>query len=249
MYLSEQSRNLTSFCSSVYLAIGLPTVQRAEKEYLFETLSSLLSKSSKEEQETFTIIVMLADRSAAYNQDVLRRIRLFYPDQLQSGVIQVVLGPDMEFIFREEPSKLTFNDSVERVRWRSKQNLDYAALMEYSAKTARYYIQLEDDIQPVDRYFSDIRDFVDNNTFQDSSWARLDMYPNGPIGKVFKSAVLPKLAAVLRAYHQDKPYDYLMRQFHSHVRGYRLRYRHIMFLHQGRNSSLTGVTREIDKLV
>jgi N-Acetylglucosaminyltransferase-IV (GnT-IV) conserved region len=36
-----------------------------------------------------------------------------------------------------------FSDPDDRVRWRSKQNLDYAALMEYAAPLGRHYLQVQ----------------------------------------------------------------------------------------------------------
>jgi N-Acetylglucosaminyltransferase-IV (GnT-IV) conserved region len=36
-----------------------------------------------------------------------------------------------------------FGDPDDRVRWRSKQNLDYAALMEYAAPLGRHYLQVQ----------------------------------------------------------------------------------------------------------
>jgi alpha-1,3-mannosylglycoprotein beta-1,4-N-acetylglucosaminyltransferase A/B len=61
---------------------------------------------------------------------------------LSEGLLLVIRAPDTEFLFETDHLKRTYNDSLQRVRWRSKQNLDYAALMEFSAQLSQYYLQV-----------------------------------------------------------------------------------------------------------
>ena len=65
-----------------------------------------------------------------------------YDQQLREGLLLLVSAPNTEHLFLDDNLKLTFNDSLQRVRWRSKQNLDYAALMEFSTSLSTYYLQV-----------------------------------------------------------------------------------------------------------
>ena len=55
----------------------------------------------------------------------------------------------------------TLGDKPEQMRWRTKQNLDYAFAMlhvYFERPMTRYYVQLEDDVVTVPRKFSSIWD-------------------------------------------------------------------------------------------
>lgn len=72
---------------------------------------------------------------------------------------QVVLIPVLYYPPDVDKISPTFNDSFQRMHWRTRQNLgsmdanisnkiasDYIFSMTYTAKLADYYLQLEDDI-------------------------------------------------------------------------------------------------------
>ena len=58
-------------------------------------------------------------------------------------ILKLVLNLWFDFLFW---TLYISGDSPERVKWRSKQNLDYAFLMMYAQSRGRFYVQLEDDI-------------------------------------------------------------------------------------------------------
>jgi len=72
----------------------------------------------------------------------------------------------------------------ERVRWRAKQVVDYAALFAFSAGQSEYYLQLEDDVLCAPGYVSDIRQFIEKH--QRTVWAMLEFSELGFIGKLFR---------------------------------------------------------------
>ena len=54
----------------------------------------------------------------------------------------MICAPNTDYIFNTLDLKRTFKDSLDRVRWRSKQNLDYAAVMEFSIPLSTHYLQV-----------------------------------------------------------------------------------------------------------
>ena len=76
---------------------------------------------------------------------------------------------------------LTFNDPPERVKWRTKQNLDYSYLMMYAQNRARFYCQLEDDIMATLSYASTIQTFALQQ--ETNEWFMLEFSALGFIGK------------------------------------------------------------------
>ena len=59
-----------------YLTIGIPTIKRLKAEYFFDTLASLLNESYVHQHAALTLVVMLADRDASFNEAVLYRIKV-----------------------------------------------------------------------------------------------------------------------------------------------------------------------------
>lgn len=102
---------------------------------------------------------------------------------------------------------------MERVRWRSKQNLDFVYLMTYCKGKGIYYIQLEDDVITKPSYLSQMQTFVTKQTVISKNWLILDFCVLGFIGKLFKSADLSQLIIYIVMFYNDKPIDWLLDHF------------------------------------
>lgn len=61
-----------------------------------------------------------------------------FPSYVDSGLIEVI-SPSPSYYPDFEKLRLTLGDSPERVKWRSKQNLDFAYLMSYSQPKGQFY--------------------------------------------------------------------------------------------------------------
>lgn len=109
--------------------------------------------------------------------------------------------------------KQTLGDTMERVRWRSKQNLDFAYLMMYCASKGIYYVQIEDDIITKPSYLTQMQTFVSKQTVLSKDWIILDFCSLGFIGKLFKSADLSQLILFFVMFYNDKPIDWLLDNF------------------------------------
>lgn len=159
----------------------------------------------------------------------------------------VIRAPNSDHIFQTDNLKRTYNDNLERVRWRSKQNLDYAWLINFCVNLSTYYLQLEDDVLAAPNYIQHLRDFVKDNA--NKEWVMLELSPHGFIGKLFKTFDLPKLVSVLRVFYLEQPCDFLVVFFRNLLLQTKsIKRKESLFFHEGKFSSLENVVRGVDKL-
>lgn len=149
-------------------------------------------------------------------------------------------------MFMTDSLKRTYNDSLTRVRWRAKQNLDYAALMNFCVNRSTYYLQLEDDVMTAQEYMKHLKDFVQENA--QKKWAVLGLSRRGFIGKLFKNADLHKLVSLLQYFYLEQPCDFVIGYFSRQLRQKKPIIREgNLFFHKGKYSSLDNVVRRVDK--
>jgi hypothetical protein len=100
------------------------------------------------------------------------------------GLIEVI-SPPISYYPNMDKLRVTLNDPIERVKWRSKQNLDFAFLMAYSQIKATFYVQLEDDILAKRGFITIMKQFAVAKTAKQEQdpWFVLDFCQLGFIGK------------------------------------------------------------------
>lgn len=130
----------------------------------------------------------------------------FFLTYIETGFITLVKVPKLYYPPLHN-LKRTFNDSIERVKWRSQQNIDYAYVMQYCHGKSKYYLHIEDDVTSANNFFGKIKAYIDEIT---SDWAFLEFSTLGFIGKLFHSEDLQRLAGLLRFYYDQMPCDYLL---------------------------------------
>lgn len=192
------------------IVIGIPTVQRDNESYLISTLGNLLENMDENEKSVVTILVFIAEADVDSVKLVTQEILQHFSEHLDSGLIEIIAPPPSYY---PDLSNLpmTLNDPIDRVSWRSKQNLDYAFLMNYAASRSGYYLQLEDDVVTKSGFVSAIKQFIDENSAK--QWLVLDFCHLGFIGKLFRSSDLPDLATFFKLFFKDKPVDWLLTPF------------------------------------
>lgn len=194
------------------IVIGIPTVQRDQKSYLIETLQNLLENMSEDEKRVVTIVVFIAESDFDTVRLITQEILSTFPEHCDSGLFEVISPPSNYYPdFKNLP--ITLNDSIDRVIWRSKQNLDYAFLMNYAAERSDFYLHLEDDVVTKPGFVSDIKQFIDENLAK--QWLVLEFTELGSIGKLFRSSDLQDLAAFTTLFFNYKPWDWLLPYFIS----------------------------------
>lgn len=136
-------------------------------------------------------------------------MKAVFGKEIDTGLIELISPPAGLYF---EPDKLvkTLDDPMERVQWRSKQNLDFAYLMMYAQSKGVYYVQLEDDIISKPSYLMKMEAFITKKTLSNPDWVVLDFCALGFIGKLFKTTDLPKLIVFFGMFFNDKPVDWLL---------------------------------------
>ncbi|KAA0709593.1 Alpha-1,3-mannosyl-glycoprotein 4-beta-N-acetylglucosaminyltransferase B [Triplophysa tibetana] len=238
--------------SGVPLVIGVPTVPRQKQSYLVNTLQSLLYDLSPAERKDIVIVVFVAETNATFVNSVVQNVQNNLPDDVRSGIIEVI-SPSLHYYPDFTDLKETFGDSKERVRWRTKQNLDYSFLMLYAEDKGNLYVQLEDDIIAKQGYVEEIKTFTQEVFSQE--WLYLEFSQLGFIGKLFRSSDLPMIVEFILMFHKVKPIDWLLDHIlwvkacnpeknsaHCNIEKAKLKrtYKPSLFQHVGLHSSLMG---------
>ncbi|TNM99018.1 hypothetical protein fugu_013582 [Takifugu bimaculatus] len=128
-------------------------------------------------------------------------------DDVQSGLLEVV-SPSPHYYPDFSTIKESLGDSKDRVRWRTKQNLDFSYLMHYAQDKGSYYIQLEDDVIAKSGYYDEIKAFTAQEASKD--WLFLEFSQLGFIGKMFRTSDLHMISEFFLMFHKDKPVDWLL---------------------------------------
>ncbi|XP_042696738.1 alpha-1,3-mannosyl-glycoprotein 4-beta-N-acetylglucosaminyltransferase A isoform X4 [Chrysemys picta bellii] len=214
--------------TGVSIVMGIPTVKRKVKSYLTETLHSLIDKLSPEEKLDCVMVVFIGETDLDYVHSVVASLEKEFSTEISSGLVEII-SPPATYYPDLTNVKETFGDSKERVRWRTKQNLDYCFLMMYAQKKGIYYIQLEDDIVVKQNYFSTIKNFALQLSSED--WMILEFSQLGFIDHILWVKVCnPEKDAK----HCDRQKSNL-----------RIRFRPSLFQHVGLHSSLAGKIQKL----
>ncbi|MEQ2245015.1 Alpha-1,3-mannosyl-glycoprotein 4-beta-N-acetylglucosaminyltransferase B [Ilyodon furcidens] len=168
-----------SVCA-VSIVMGVPSVKREVHSYLTDTLSSLMSELSPAEKDDCVIVVLIAEADQQYASSVADNLKRLFPAEIQSGLLEVV-SPSVHFYPDFSKLRESFGDPKERVRWRTKQNLDYCFLMMYAQSKGTYYVQLEDDIVARPTYFTTMKNFALQQPLEE--WMILEFSQLGFIGE------------------------------------------------------------------
>ncbi|XP_035182212.1 alpha-1,3-mannosyl-glycoprotein 4-beta-N-acetylglucosaminyltransferase-like protein MGAT4D isoform X1 [Oxyura jamaicensis] len=237
--------------TGVSLVMGIPTVKREKQSYLMTTLHSLFYELSEEQKNDCVIIIFVAEVNEEYVNSIAESVKSSFPKEIQSGVLEIISPPASYYPDLSNLRK-TLGDSEDRVRWRTKQNLDYSFLMLYAQPKGTFYLQLEDDIIAKPDYIQSIKNFA---VQQSQEWMILEFSQLGFIGKLFKSEDLPLIVEFFLMFYKDKPIDWLLDHLlwvkvcnpekdavhcEKEKAKIRIRAKPSLFQHMGIHSSLSG---------
>ncbi|XP_039736174.1 alpha-1,3-mannosyl-glycoprotein 4-beta-N-acetylglucosaminyltransferase B isoform X2 [Pteropus medius] len=243
--------------TGVSVVMGIPSVRREVHSYLTDTLHSLISELSPQEKEDSVIVVLIAETDSQYTSVVTENIKALFPTEIHSGLLEVI-SPSPHFYPDFSRLRESFGDPKERVRWRTKQNLDYCFLMMYAQSKGIYYVQLEDDIVAKPSYLSTMKNFALQQPSED--WMILEFSQLGFIGKMFKSLDLSLIVEFILMFYRDKPIDWLLdhilwvkvcnpekdaKHCDRQKANLRIRFKPSLFQHVGTHSSLAGKIQKL----
>ena len=203
--ISETGRN------GYKVVYGIPTVARPKKQlYLSETLNSLLSDPSSIQQLNVLLIIFVADIDTDRCQEVFDMVMSDHDQSFRTGNIEVVC-PHPTLYPSLDDLPITLEDNKDRIKWRSKQNLDFAFLMWYASRKGEYYVQLEDDIVAAIDYAYHIDHHVDK--VKDDFWFLIHFSMLGFIGKLMRSNDLQSFVSYLLLFYSNQPCDWLLSDY------------------------------------
>nr|XP_013052089.2 alpha-1,6-mannosyl-glycoprotein 4-beta-N-acetylglucosaminyltransferase-like [Anser cygnoides]XP_013052090.2 alpha-1,6-mannosyl-glycoprotein 4-beta-N-acetylglucosaminyltransferase-like [Anser cygnoides]XP_013052091.2 alpha-1,6-mannosyl-glycoprotein 4-beta-N-acetylglucosaminyltransferase-like [Anser cygnoides]XP_013052092.2 alpha-1,6-mannosyl-glycoprotein 4-beta-N-acetylglucosaminyltransferase-like [Anser cygnoides] len=227
-----------------FLAVGLASVRRPRGYYLPATLMSLFKQSTKEELQEMVVVVHLADKDPGWNARVAADITRKFAHHILLGRLLLIHAPQ-EFYPTLEGLKRNYNDPEERVKFRSKQNVDYAFLLAFAANLSSYYLMIEDDVWSAKSFFTAIRKAVASQ--EGTNWATLEFSKLGYIGKLYRSSDLPRLARFLLLFYQEMPCDWLLVHFRLLLTQKDvIRFKPSLFQHMGLYSSFQGTVNRLE---
>ncbi|KAG5675215.1 hypothetical protein PVAND_005139 [Polypedilum vanderplanki] len=145
--------------TGVSIVLGIPTVRRDKQSYLLSTLDNLIANMDDEEANDTMIVVFIGETNLEYVTEIAKQIQLRFQEYCENGLIEII-SPPASYYPDWNKLRVTLNDPVERVKWRSKQNLDFAFLMAYSQIKGTFYVQLEDDILSKRGYITIMKRFA-----------------------------------------------------------------------------------------
>ncbi|XP_041801310.1 alpha-1,3-mannosyl-glycoprotein 4-beta-N-acetylglucosaminyltransferase C-like [Chelmon rostratus] len=228
-----------------YLSIGLSSVKRKKGSYLIPTLQSIFTQSSPEERSSMVVVVLLADFDVSWRVATVSEINSAFASELEQGQL-VVFHVPQDWYPPLTDLKRNYNDAPERVSFRSKQNLDYSFLINYSAGFSQYYLQLEDDVSSARNFFTTIKRRIEEQDAKKNTWTMLEFSSLGYIGKLYKTADLPQLSRFLYIFYQEMPCDWLMTHFRVVMtQKLPIIFKPSLFQHEGSFSSFEGTYNKL----
>ncbi|NXY50277.1 MGT4C acetylglucosaminyltransferase, partial [Ceuthmochares aereus] len=227
-----------------FLTVGLASVRRPRGYYLPATLESLFTQSTEEELQEMVVVVHLADKDPTWNEHVAADLTRKFAHHIQLGRLLLIHVPH-EFYPTLEGLKRNYNDPEERVKFRSKQNVDYAYLLAFATNLSSYYLMIEDDVWCAKSFLLAIRKALASRA--GSSWATLEFSKLGYIGKLYRSSDLPRLARFLLLFYQEMPCDWLLSHFRLLLTQKDvIRFKPSLFQHMGLYSSFQGTINRLE---
>ncbi|XP_010284863.1 PREDICTED: LOW QUALITY PROTEIN: alpha-1,3-mannosyl-glycoprotein 4-beta-N-acetylglucosaminyltransferase C-like [Phaethon lepturus] len=227
-----------------FLAVGLASVRRPRGYYLPATLQSLFKQSTEEELQEMVVVVHLADADPRWNVHVAANIAHKFAHHILLGRLLLIHTPH-QFYPTLKSLKRNYNDPEERVRFRSKQNVDYAFLLAFAANLSSYYLMIEDDVWCAKSFFTAIRKALASQ--EGANWATLEFSKLGYIGKLYHSSDLPRLACFLLLFYQEMPCDWLLVHFRLLLTQKDvIRFKPSLFQHMGLYSSFQGTVNRLE---
>jgi len=252
-------RKASSPSSSKSIVIGVPTVKRPVESYLFQTISNLIDNMSPDEKVISLIVVFIAEVDRDYVESQAAQLEEQFHKEIGSGLLEIISPPSTYYPDWNETTP-SLGDTIERTRWRTKQNLDFAYLMMYCQPRATYYVQLEDDVLSKPNFPSKMLSFALKQTATKPDWFLLDFCQLGFIGKMFKSRDLSSFTLMFLIFQHDKPVDWILSEYSKmkycrQDKDYKdcrrqlsskwLFFRPSLFQHIGTHSSLKGKVQKL----
>lgn len=185
------------------------------------------------------MVVLLADLNQTYNIHMADLLNVSFSQFICDGFLQVIRPPSTIYP-NFDMVKRTYIDGLDRLKWRAKQNIDFAYLFNYSKNISEYYLQLEDDVVCASNFMTFIqREIARHNAIINPPWFMLEFCRLGFIGKLFRSSDLPWISRFLLKSFDTQPGDLMLGKMLKEKKQPKpIHSKHSLFQHNGKFSSL-----------
>ena len=246
--------------TGVNLVLGIPTVKRPVQSYLVQTLRNIIDNINPSEREEALIVVFIAETDMVHVKKQVAELEGEFSEFIDSGLLEIISPSAAYYPDFNSSLKQTLGDPMDRVKWRTKQNLDFAYLMMYCQSRGVYYVQLEDDIITEPGFLTKMKTTALKHTAERKDWFIIDFCSLGFIGKMVKAVDLPFLIIFFIMFHNDKPVDWLLfsignvrycrtdgteKQCRQAISRHWIQHWPSLFQHIGTHSSLKGKVQKL----
>ncbi|KAL6742449.1 hypothetical protein Aduo_015598 [Ancylostoma duodenale] len=188
------------------LMVGIPVAKRS-KDYTVATLSSLFAELDDDYREDIVFLVMFATTEEQFIQNRTKEMQRKFSKEISAGVLEIIAVPPVWYKTDVAAIPATFNDSLDRMFWRTKQNIDYIYIMTYASQRCEYYMQLEDDVVAAASYARVLFNYIAVKS--GTEWFVISFSTMGFIGKLFSGASLKYMTYAIALYYRYKPVDWI----------------------------------------
>eukprot|EP00795_Rhopilema_esculentum_P010995 gene10995-19834_t len=199
-----------------FMTIGISTIKRKTKgssaSYLERTLNTHLKNLTDTQKEEILIVIFLADWEKEKRDSIQERLMKTFDMHIKNNTIKLIYAPK-RFYSSLSGLPQNFNDTKKRVRWRSKQALDYAFLAYYCSGLGKYYFHLEDDLESLSGFYKLIKDDLLSQAVMNYQWSIRRYGHMGFIGMLIKDEFLHGLADFWRLNYFEMPLDWSYMHF------------------------------------
>lgn len=197
------------------IVLMVPTTYRKEHNYLLDTLQNLVDNISDEERHMVQIVVQISENQWDSERDAhlintVAEIDQRFGTETAEGLIDVIAPPPEWFPPDLQKVRQTLGDPPDRMRWRTKQNFDYAFAMLHVQKqrpNAKFYVQLEDDIITLPNFVSELHRFASAHP----DFFMIEFANLGFIGRMFHNNIdLAQMAHHILLLARHIPVDWVL---------------------------------------
>ena len=198
------------------MTIGISTIKRKTKgspaSYLERSLNTHLKSLTDTQKEEIVIVILLADWKKEKRDSIQERLMETFDMYIKNNTIKLIYAPK-RFYNSLLGLPQTFEDTKKRVRWRSKQALDYAFLAYYCSGLGKYYLHIEDDLESLPGFYKFIKNDLSSQAVMNYQWSIRHYGHMGFIGMLIKDEFLHGLADFWRLNYFEMPLDWSYKYF------------------------------------
>ncbi|XP_060035165.1 alpha-1,3-mannosyl-glycoprotein 4-beta-N-acetylglucosaminyltransferase C-like [Erinaceus europaeus] len=214
------------------LTIGISMVPPPQDYHLVDTLQSLFFASTSSEQKHFIVLVHLAGLDPTRLDQMTSSLTVFFEPYLQARQLVVINTPLQSYLQKNG------TDTPAHVAFYSKQNMDYAILMNFATNHSDYFLMIKDAVKCTPGFVTHIASTV--SALKNKLWVTLEFSQLGFTGKLFRTKDLPQFVHFLLLFYQEMTCDCLLAHFHDLVQQEPIQFFPPLFRPIGNYSSFSG---------